>query len=465
VGVALFSIWFIYCGFAMVPLEALGDGQRVLPSNLQPEVIASVRWAAFIDNAPLATLLLFPAVIVGPTAFLIGMYFPIVQEAVQTDSRLVGRRTGLIDFGIILGNTLGALLTGLILLDLLGTTGVLRILTLMAVVLLLAMLFVFPSQRGARAGWGVPLILAVLGTGLMFFPPQKAFWTVLHRVDTAQTALTVVGEDRTGAAVVSRRRAGAGYLSTLLVMGQLQGRRIEPFGNFHGFLGILGSLIHPAPKSILVIGLGSGSTAYAAAIHPKTQHVQVVEIAAVEIKVLNSLLDSCDIPPLRSVLRNPAISVIAEDARRLLLAKNQKYDIIVSDPVRPQVSRSGLLNSVEYFRLIRARLNAGGLLVQWASTDHVVNSALAAFPYVTLSGKILVAGGNDFPFSQEDLRRRLNDPQFLAYLDAGGYDVQAIERFLNQPVYRWGPRTRPLTDSSTFNTDLFPRDEYTRPPF
>jgi spermidine synthase len=65
--------------------------------------------------------------IVLPPAFLLGMSFPITQRAIQDDLAMVGRRVGLVQLCNILGNTAGAVVTGLVLLQWLGTALTLRL--------------------------------------------------------------------------------------------------------------------------------------------------------------------------------------------------------------------------------------------------------------------------------------------------------------------------------------------------
>ena len=74
-------------------------------------------------------------VLVAPPAFLLGMSFPIAQKAVQQDPAVVGRNVGIVQLANILGNTAGAVVTGLVLLHLLGTAGTLRAIGLLGLLM------------------------------------------------------------------------------------------------------------------------------------------------------------------------------------------------------------------------------------------------------------------------------------------------------------------------------------------
>ena len=74
--------------------------------------------------------IILPTVILIPPNFLIGFYFPLVQKAVQTSSVTVGQRVGFLQVANIIGNVLGSVVTGLFLLNVFGTSGTLRFLSL-----------------------------------------------------------------------------------------------------------------------------------------------------------------------------------------------------------------------------------------------------------------------------------------------------------------------------------------------
>ncbi len=67
--------------------------------------------------------LIVPSAMMILPNLLLGFYFTLVQKAVQTDNSSIGKRVGSILFANILGNTMGSLLTGLVLLEQLGTSG------------------------------------------------------------------------------------------------------------------------------------------------------------------------------------------------------------------------------------------------------------------------------------------------------------------------------------------------------
>ena len=106
-------------------------------------VVGQVRIAIGVDAAPasggpdvvrafIRLYVLLPAVLIGPPTFMAGFSFPLVQRAVHTDLAHVGRRVGALLAANILGSTLGAFVTGWILLDVLGTSGTLKLVFLLS---------------------------------------------------------------------------------------------------------------------------------------------------------------------------------------------------------------------------------------------------------------------------------------------------------------------------------------------
>jgi spermidine synthase len=151
--------------------------------------------------------------------------------------------------------------------------------------------------------------------------------------------------------------------------------------------GHLPLLLHPRPRRVLFLGLGTGITAGAALRHPEVERVDVVEL----------------VPPVARAARrfarfnhhlaaDPRARVAVDDARHFLARAEGRYDVIVSDLFVPWHSQTGSLFTVEHDRAALGGLRAGGLFCQWLMTsdlgarelDLVADSLASVFPYVTL---------------------------------------------------------------------------------
>jgi spermidine synthase len=103
------------------------------------------------------------------------------------------------------------------------------------------------------------------------------------------------------------------------------------------------------------------------------------------------------------VVRDPRVRIVFDDARHFVQQTGETYDVITSDPIHPWVKGSATLFTREYFELLKARLNAGGLVTQWVplyeSNADVVRSELATFfevfPQATVWANRQRGGGYD----------------------------------------------------------------------
>ncbi|TBR25005.1 hypothetical protein EPO15_02950, partial [bacterium] len=138
----------------------------------------------------------------------------------------------------------------------------------------------------------------------------------------------------------------------------------------------------------LVIGLGSGVTAAAVALHGYSQ----VDVAEVEPAVARAArqFERAN----HDVLRNPRVRLHLGDGRRFLERSEGGYALITSEPSNPWLSGMSGLFSSEFFGLVRERLADDGILCQWLPAYGMTPRALAvavatvreSFPELSLWG-------------------------------------------------------------------------------
>ncbi len=192
---------------------------------------------------------------------------------------------------------------------------------------------------------------------------------------------------------------------------------------YHRWLGHLGAIAHPAPRSALVIGLGGGATAGAMALHPNLS-VHVVELSDGVLAAANSVLTDDNY----GLFTKPQVTQEVNDGRNHLLVSGRTYDVIEADIVEPRHAGASVLYSYEYFDSARRALNPGGIMVQWLGSpgSDAYRWTLATFrrvfPHVSLwVGRGDVGVGSMTPqrpldparlarlFEDADLRRALED--------------------------------------------------------
>jgi len=403
-----------------------------------------------LDLPHVLLVLAVVSIIVIPPAFLAGLSVPVSQKAIQNDLPTVGRKVALIQVANIIGNAAGSFATGLLLLHWFGTPGTLRILSVLGLAFVIWALLdkglahLTGQRRRAVAALAAALIAAVIA-----LPGVRGYWDwMLPKQPDDQT---IAAEDRTGAAAFKYTSMNEGIM---YLGGRPQSH--VPFGNNHVFLGLLGPLVHPHPKSVLIVGLGAGGTAYAAGINPSVERVRVVEINASTYQVMSRFVAMGGGMGVDRPFNDPRYQRSVGDARHFLFTTNEHFDVIQEDPISPHDSFSGLLYSVEYFRQIAAQLNPGGLCVQWVPFPRIRNSFLAAFPYVVRIGTRMIGSNQPIRFKPEELEARLHDPAILGSLQVTGETPASIMQQVRD-IEVFGPGDPRPAD---LNTDLFPKDEF-----
>jgi predicted membrane-bound spermidine synthase len=396
---------------------------------------AGARWR------PADVILLYglvPAVVYGIPTVLMGYSFVVLQRAVQDDPRTSGRKVGLLQAANIAGCVLGSLAVGLGTLAWLGTAGTVRLLA--GIGALLALVGARVASRAFLAPAAALLVLALAG------PANDRIWPRLHGLAAAGT---MVDEDATG--VVALAPEGEGW--RLFVNGR--SHSTLPFGGLHTTLGAAPAIVHPAPRSVAVIGLGSGDTAWAAGCRPETSRVRVFEICAPEHRLLRRLAATGSVPRLAAFLDDPRLDLVLADGRNALERGDETYDLIEMDALPPSSPSSGSLYSVEFFEMCRRRLRAGGLMCTWAPTVRVLPSFAAAFPHVLemADGRVLIGSGSPLPVDLAAWKQRLDRPEVREYL--GPARAERVWAHLAGAH----ASSRDLT-AIEVNRDLHPRDEF-----
>jgi spermidine synthase len=190
-------------------------------------------------------------------------------------------------------------------------------------------------------------------------------------------------------------------------------------------LGHLTTLIPKDPHRVLVIGCGAGVTAGAVSIEPRLQQLTIAEIEPLVLRVVSTYFAEHNF----DVVRNPKTRVHLDDARHFLLTTDEKFDAITSDPLDPWVKGAAMLYTREFFDIVKAHLNPGGvvtLFVQlYESNTEAVKSEIATFMEAFPNG---IVWGN----TQDG---RGYDLVLLAQLEPGPIDVDEIQQRLESPEY------------------------------
>jgi hypothetical protein len=186
------------------------------------------------------------------------------------------------------------------------------------------------------------------------------------------------------------------------------------------------SALHPAPRRVLMIGLGSGSWAQVVANQPQLEEMTVVEINPGYLKLIPQF------PSVESLLRNSKVSLIIDDGRRWLLRNpGRQFDAIVMNTTFHWRNHASTLLSVDFLRLARRHLNSGGVLFYNATgSEDVIATGLAVYPYTFRFLSCLAVSDSPIVFDRARWKAVLlsyvidgkhvidsNDPKQMARLD------------------------------------------------
>jgi spermidine synthase/tetratricopeptide (TPR) repeat protein len=206
-------------------------------------------------------------------------------------------------------------------------------------------------------------------------------------------------------------------IRSLVLNGRCVATEVESDLHHEMMLGHLPVLLHPNPKSAIVIGLGASITLGGVTAHPELEKITVVEI---EPAVYGGAEYFSHVTG--NTLSDPRLKKVVQDGRNYLLTTPDRFDVITADPIHPWSQGSTYLYTTEYCALAASRLTPGGIMCLWLplyelSPDHlksVVASFAENFKHTSIwqaSADIVLIGSQEtLRVEMSDLARRLNAP-------------------------------------------------------
>ncbi len=405
IGIGGGSAWFtLWSGrrsratpsFALLQLAIAVSAAAVIPffDRLPDLFLRGFRMTRSPDGV-IALEILLSIVAMAVPAFWIGATFPCAVREIARGDGVIASQVGRAYACNTTGAIAGAFAAGFLLIPAIGIEATIR--AGIGINLLLGAILIWGSVRRAAA-WAVTLAVTTVGVAALFLLPfwdrqvmssGVAFYAGYYSAgpagswrDRIRTERLLFYEDGIGATVTVHESEGRRMLR---INGKTDATNAEDL-HTQLMLGHLPVLLHPDPKTALVIGLGSGATVAALSLHP-LQRIDVVEIEPAVIRASAFFR-----PENRGALEDPRVAVVVEDARSFLQASDRRYDLIASEPSNPWIGGVASLFTVEFIRLASEHLTPGGIMVQWihgyamAPDDlrMVVRSFQTVFPEATL---------------------------------------------------------------------------------
>jgi len=335
---------------------------------------------------------------IGLAAAFLGTVFPLLCHISIPPDERAGARMSYLYLSNIAGSALGSYLTGFVLMDILPLRYVCVVLTLLGLGLSVVLMLRAGLERRAFIFAAVGMLIAAL---FVAQAPEPLFSGMYERMMSKSgyvpgARFKTVVETRNGVIAVTH--------SGMIFGGGLYDGRFNTslVNDSNGIERVFAlSYFHPHPKEVLLIGLSSGSWAQVLANHPQIEHLTIVEINPGYLRLIRQ------VPEVASLLQNPKVHIEIDDGRRWLVrSPGRKFDAIVMNTSYHWRSNASNLLSVEFLRLIRQHLNAGGVhFYNTTDSKEAMLTGVSVFPFgMRLANFVVVS---DAPL-QLDARRWLN---------------------------------------------------------
>lgn len=361
------------------------------------------------------------ALVMIPPTVCIGLSYTLAMDLATTATR----RRGITMLGWsaainTLGNIVGVLVFGFVLLPWLGGLVTARIIGLCAMGIAAVVATSIVSSRTRRwvgmSGAVVALLVWVSPTRLdyemlssganVYFVPQN-WGKVIDHAESIDGGLTTV----------TRRGDGAQQVTTLLTNGKFQGNDASQ-GEVQAQIGFAAlPLLHQSRRdNALVIGYGTGATSrvfYDACFG----HIDIAELSRDVVALADAYFPRTN----SRVSGLPGVQTHITDGRNFLLLTRRNYDVISIEITSIWFAGAASLYNREFYQLARAKLRQDGVLQQWVQLHHmaptdlltIIGTLRGEFTYVSL----YVVGGQGILIATNDAAKSQPSSLTLTALD------------------------------------------------
>ncbi len=399
--------------------------------------------------------------IVFVPTLLLGAAFPVALRLI-VGARQVGREVGALVAANTAGGILGTLLTGFVLIPHLGLVRTLMLLAAWAAVIGLA-----AALSSTEAGHAMKLSVGAVGVAVVVagvITPANRLANLL--LATRGGGVLVFYEEGRGATVaIAQQRAKDNVFRRLFIQGVSNSGDAMPSMRYMRLQAMLPVLIHNGePRSVLVVGFGTGITAGETLRYPRLEKRVCAELLPAVVRSGEMF------PENYKAWSDPRMEIRIRDGRQELMRSEERYDVITLEPPPPSANGVANLYSTEFYELAKSRLATKGLFAQWLpiatqnedDTRSLVRSFLDVFPYATLwttelHEMLLMGSEAPIMLDANTIARRFASGNVTASLKAVGVD--SPEALLatwvtgRQGLEKFAAGAKPVTDDR-------PRIEY-----
>jgi spermidine synthase len=387
--------------------------------------------------------------VVMPGALLWGASFPLALAAATRPGQDTGRVVGGVYAANTLGAIVGSLLVSIVIIPLMGTQHAQQI--LIGCSILSGLIALLQTMTSIPRGAAIIMLIVVtlIGASVTIKVPAMPGLAIAYGRYLPARKLKVADDGSIEDRVAKLLYAGEGLNSSVAVTqlpnghrsfhisGRIEASTLPEDMRVQRMLGHVPALLHPKPKTVLVVGCGAGVTAGSFICYPDVERIVICELEPLIPQVVTQYFSEVNYDVVKDItpkvssheINGKRIEVIYDDARHYVATTKEKFDIITSDPIHPWIKGSATLYTKEYFEFCKQHLNPGGIVTQWVplyeSTPDVIKSECATFFQAFPDGMIW---GN-----QQDGRGY--DVVFTGSVEPMKIDVSAMRLKLAQPEY------------------------------
>ena len=298
-------------------------------------------------------------VFVAVPAFVMGTVFPLACRLAAGADDAVGRSVGAVYTWNTLGSIAGSVAASFVLIPILGldTTAKAAVCANFA----LAAVLLLMASPGLRPWIAIPA-LGLAGAWLLpaWDPQVIGGGAFIYGSRGMNRKTELVGEywDAYGLVTVDRNPAGDLFLR---INGKIDASTSGGDMITQLYVGHLPMLHHPAPRRVMVIGLGAGFTLGAVNRHPEVTEVDCVEVSPA---VIRAALDHFG-PHNGNVANGRGVRILEGDGRNAIAFAETPYDVVISQPSNLWLSGMANLFTRDFFQSVFDRLNPDGVFAQW----------------------------------------------------------------------------------------------------
>jgi len=263
-------------------------------------------------------------------------------------------------------------------------------------------------------------------------------------------------------------------ITTLRINGKNDGSTAKGDMLTQYLIGVIPVLKTASPKSVAVIGMGTGTTLAALCRFKEIEKITCIEISPEVVEASRYFEES-----YKAYSKDKRVSVVINDARSFMLTAPGKFDVIISEPSNPWIAGIGSLFTEDFFRVCRNKLNPGGVMLMWVQTYEtseeiyklILRTYLGVFKNAELWNNFMgdvyavsspsEAPGKDLAGEISRYYKKIKDnPGLFPTLEKYGIDNELVFASL---FFMNNIQTRLYAGDGPLNTDAFQSIEFAAP--